>query len=1325
MLFVDYLMLKKLLPRLFSPNAPVTLVVVRDAFSPQAVEQYPCSDLEKQLKHVFKSGLPANTRFYHNCLTSEHDVTPHTPDEVEKLKALRGRIYCVTYPADPVTIAITVAISVAVSVAVALLMPMPSLANTKAGTAPPSPNNSLAQRTNRQRLGGRIPDIFGQVWAYPDLIAPTYSVYVDHQEIEFSYMCLGRGEYEIHAVKDGETDINQVAGATVHVYAANQSLHNDTPAVSFGNTWTADEGALSHLLCKRYSSVNGQVLPPPDNYLQSSDLRVVFIPPNIVKIVSGDKISFKGNFAVGNTINIAAASDLSSANSLTEDADNDPATTNTPVKYNLEGKYTVASVDDNTLTLTNPSAINPDWQKLANNNDQTLQASPTFSTHAENLWQGWFYTDDEQATGIIINLIAPNGIYTVHPDNDKYAPFDVDFEVEIEQLDKDGNPVSGTLIKRSDEILGRLGKQLYNTETKKYGWSNSDEVRRTAAQTYIFTTQGKSRFRIRRTRQQEEFGKQFVSQEVKIKDFYSFKTLYDDDVGKHPEATTIYTKTLATEGALSLKERKLAVLCTRKVRGWEYASLKASKRADDIIYHLATDPKIGNITIKQVDMPQIKQTIDSIDAYFKDTKHSEFSHTFDSNDLSAEETIATVAHAVFSTAYRYNNKIRLHFERPEQASVAIFNSYNILPDSFSKSESFGVNKGYDGIQVSYTDAKDDAVASLYYPSRAVLNPAKHELVGVRNKAQAYTHMRRLWHKQQFAYRTVEFTAADESNIVIPTQRITVADQLRADVQQGQVLSFDSDSKIISLSDPVTLTDGKNYTLFLQLASGTVDNIPVTAGNSPYQLILSRLPSDVLSVSEDGNVVSAGYQLVSNDDSHLSHYIVTAKEPAQGISNTLTAINYDPRYYDVDADNPYTPKPVEPPNGSYITATVKALEAWRYADTEAAFVPKHEKIQLTYLDVVYNAEYHGRDYMGRINDGTVKAANTLETVDVITFDFSKNPKGEFPWYTRLRTINYLCARLTTETTCIELSGFIPTPEEHTKKDDTVFIVEMLNSPVIQLPMALWQNYMVGEYAAWRGRQTKYNLFNIESFAIPSRISVNRWSPTENKYITKIEQATFTDSNGKKKTYRQVPTYGKMRYPRPYHSTFGTYAYAKKSVFTRFKPDPNKPSEDEIFAVLYIENVTNIYDKANDVYVAHAMLGGETVKIRSDERIRIWQQFVTDKTIDGRPYFEFIVAHYPKTGHKNNATELSPIVKSYKNKYMGDINLADTFIRATSYLTELSQPLYSANSPFVPSKTQHIGGAAPFTELDFYHSKLPSIPHGFKINVIKGAKVWLPS
>src|SRR5699024_5602332 len=268
---------------------------------------------------------------------------------------------------------------------------------------------------------------------------------------------------------------------------------------------------------------------------------------------------------------------------------------------------------------------------------------------------------------------------------------------------------------------------------------------------------------------------------------------------------------------------------------------------DDILRDIATDPKIGNLQLSQVDIAQIKTEIDAQIAYFGTDKCSEFCGTFDDNNLSAEETMAIVAKAVFSVARRMGNKIELRFERKAPASAAIFNSHNILPDTFTAPQSLGIANDYDGVKVEYTDPVDDAVITMSYPHDALVNPHEDKLIGVRNKVQAHTHMMRMYNKDRNAYKSCEFVAGDESNMVTRTDRITVADQLRADVQQGSVDSIETigGDIVLHTTDPVSIEQSGAYTMFIQTINNGVESIAVTARDD-YSVKLARLPSGEIS-----------------------------------------------------------------------------------------------------------------------------------------------------------------------------------------------------------------------------------------------------------------------------------------------------------------------------------------------------------------------------------------------------------------------------------------------------------------------------------------------
>lgn len=876
----------------------VELIVIRDPSNPQSIEYYSGRNLEDLVKQAFKDGISDSVRFYHADLTREVFGVDERQDK-QSIKAfcgLKGRVYAQVVPMglDPISWVI-IGVSVAVSLAATFLLApkMPDMGNQ---SQPPSPNNALAARRNEQRLGGRIPDIFGEVWSVPDLIAPTYSIYDNNKEVEYSYMCVGRGRHEVKQALDDTTPINQVFGSSVLVYDHDKTL-NDEPDFVFGEQFIPNEAEFARFAAKRYTSVNGQVLTAPDAYLKGSSL--TFRNPNIIE--TDDNISFLDRYKVGEELLIEGATDLKSGNNLTTGTDPDI----TPVTYDLNGQYIIESVTEKQITLSNPSSVNTDWQKLTDNVDFTVATDAvTMSTEPTPLWQGYFYTDLKDHDGAYVNITAP-ALYRMGKNGD-WVGLRLYGEIESEIVDNSNNPIAGTLHTQTFTIQ--------SPESDKYGWGDDggydentrftkdDRLRASAAATVKidnpnFAKGKRLRFRIARKSNAVSSSVGTAVDEIKLKDFYGYHVMTADDMPKG--VTTVYAKTLATEGALSIKERKLRLLVERYVTDFETKELKLSKRADDIIYHIATDSKIGNLTDEQIDFEQIKNEIDILVSYFGSEKFAEFCYTFDDNNLSSEEIIQTVARAVFSNAKRYGNKLMLDFEREVPASVAVFNSHNILPDSYAASESFGVINEYDGAKVEYADPVDDAQVTKSYPSDAVSNPHTEKLIGVRNELQATAHMMRLYNKDRFTYKSCEITAGDESNIVTRTNRITVASQTAVDVQQGSVEAIEviGSDIVLHTSDPVSVTDG-SY-LFIQTINNGVESIACSPRDE-QSVTLARLPQGELSIRNPTGV-NAVYHIVGSNDGDKDAYIVTKKDPSEGMANKLTCTNYSSKFYQNDKD----------------------------------------------------------------------------------------------------------------------------------------------------------------------------------------------------------------------------------------------------------------------------------------------------------------------------------------------------------------------------------------------------------------------------------------
>lgn len=893
----------------------VRLKIINNAFDyandSTACQTVSGANLFELVQSVYPKGLPLNTFLYHGKLDTDCDVTPQDEQGIDQLKTLSGEFYLVTYPAAALPVWAIVAISVTASVAMSFLMPKPEIPDAASAKQPPSPNNALAARGNRQRLGGRVPDIYGELWAFPDLIAPTYSVYINHKEVEYAYMALGVGEYEIKKAQDDTTPIGYINGATVNVFNPSKSFL-DAPDVRFGSHLSADETAYNALFVKRYGAVNGQVLPPPNNYLMLDD-GVAFAPPNIINITGRSLSQFKA----GDKLLIESATELPSVKQFlpTEpipepeptdienaDTETEPLPASPPpapvaiAAYNLNGTYTIESVGADRITLSQPERIASDWQRLVDNADTANGAGIVISSEEKPIWEGWFYTDLPEHDRVFINLKAPNGIYISW--GNEWEPKAATIIVESEIVDDNGIPIPNTLHTNKYTLKAPKFDDYYKQRT------NDDDVRRTAAATYRITNPhfkrgSKMRWRIRRNNKVNSKKGQVV-EEVRIADCFGARYMTARDTPDN--VTLVSTKTLATEGALSLKERKLKLLVQRKLRDYRNGdALILSNRIDDIIYNIATDRLNGGMQPSEINTAQITAEIDRQIEYFGTPLCAEFCGTFDNTDVTAEEMMQTVAQAGFCQAYRLNNQVHLHFERKQDYAVVQFNSHNILPDSYSYSESFGVRNDHDGVQVTYTDPADDAKVTLDYPAdKSAQKPQKLDLLGVRNKVQAHMHLMRTHHKNQYAYKSCEFTGADESGIVIPTNRIDVASQFNADVIQGVVERLDTvgGQIVATVSEPVSMPSG---TLFVQTTVGTVDNIKVTLGDNSYQLILARMPSQPLSLGRD-SVVQATFKLVSHSELERDAYIVSSKDRGENpLSHKLTCVNYTDKYYQNDDD----------------------------------------------------------------------------------------------------------------------------------------------------------------------------------------------------------------------------------------------------------------------------------------------------------------------------------------------------------------------------------------------------------------------------------------
>ena len=246
---------------------------------------------------------PDTARLYHGSVSQENDITPFDADGVERLKSIEGDVYAIVYPEGPALLLVGLVVAIAAVVAIAVLLKpqIPETSIDSRNLQNSSPNNELAERTNRPRINARIPDIFGTVRSTPDLIAQVYKIYENNQEVEISYMCIGRGEYTVHDVKDGDTHLSYIPGSAAAFYNPGQSPNGGTPFYSVG---APIEEPLRR--AKRVEQVVGQELRAPNSASATSPGDFKFQYPDRIYNSAGYNLSDK--FIAGDQIAVTGAS---------------------------------------------------------------------------------------------------------------------------------------------------------------------------------------------------------------------------------------------------------------------------------------------------------------------------------------------------------------------------------------------------------------------------------------------------------------------------------------------------------------------------------------------------------------------------------------------------------------------------------------------------------------------------------------------------------------------------------------------------------------------------------------------------------------------------------------------------------------------------------------------------------------------------------------------------------------------------------------------------------------------------------------------------------
>lgn len=932
----------------------------RHPFKPKDAEVFDAASIGDWLLQHYGAVLRVHLRIYAGEPSKESDLTGNA----EALARNDEPFYTVLEtPGDMATIGymiLNLAISTAIGAIVqSLTEPDKPLANR----AQESPNNSLTSRENRARPLERIEDIFGTVRSIPSLLMPTYSKYIEHRRVEYSLMCIGAGYYDLADVREGDTELVGITGASAEFFWPFTSPNSGSPILSIGDPITDPV-----LLVTRSSGVESIVLKAWNQLQLQSGTGYYFIAPGFAGV--GDSIPEnpsaydmvyqpegwrRPNLAavaeVGQDLTIAmsaapviraivaprsvgvtAASKMFFVDGGSAGFWNGAVIGGDVIVSGLgapyDGTFTIASFNSTELVVVESLGavdlgfgtdgsftIDVDWNDtrpiVEVGNAYVLLGGTSVFSGAQPISGSFIGAPAADLT--VDNALSDWTDWYVLPQVDRTEVWG-NF-VALRGMSKDDGSKSGTEVAYTMEVeqLSALLVPLGVVETVAglITGATSNERAETLEQVTAWT--GPARVRARRTTPFDFDFLGVVTDEITWTDLMGVVPVTIPHFGN---LTCVHTVTRATPGAASVQRRELNCLASRLLPTyngtvWSGAfdatglhvsgTINPTSRIIDILAAITIDPHIGGRDIADLDIAQMWGVQQELDAWHADC--GTFSYTFDNNEISYEETVRAVADAAFCRAYRQNGVIRLAFDQANESSTALFTHHNKdpNPDAETITRKFSSDSDHDGVELVYADPETESQETIRVPvGGGFTRPKVIEITGIRSYEQAWYRANRELNRLRYQRLSMETNVTVDARALLPNARIDVVDNTSFRDFSGEVRG--QDGLELLLDQDVEFIPAEPHSIILKQRDGTPQSIAVTAGSTANRVVLAGAPAETIlteSSPEDG--IRTLYSFAADSARDAMAWLVQELTPSEDGYVKLACINYASEYYAADSE----------------------------------------------------------------------------------------------------------------------------------------------------------------------------------------------------------------------------------------------------------------------------------------------------------------------------------------------------------------------------------------------------------------------------------------
>ncbi|HAY4545207.1 TPA: hypothetical protein JZ953_002348 [Escherichia coli] len=824
-----------------------------------------CSvSLQDNIAKHFPGGIDANTA---SVTLNGNKINPLEVD-LSRKASFADRIEIILRQQGDVFNTIISTIVAVATLGLVNLTPKPTTPND-VGTQKDSPNNDLVAQTNEARLYQAIPDIYGKIRAFPDLVEPSLSEYIDNIKHITEVMCIGIGNYLIEDVKYADTLLSTINGASYEVFNP-----GDVIPVIYDAAESPD--------------VDGQEITPPnlgDSVLytaETTDIISLSRSGNVASIRILKDDTFDYFYDKSKPINITFEVDASY-----KQANEDGTISDVIERVSFSGILVGMRISDD------GSVVEPvEYYDISVNNisssgvpaDAVILETYLKINDMEGLYVGPFILPSK-ADQIWYNIVFLRGLQ--QDDGDETV---VDFTAEWWQVDENNDQIPGTSESESFSYSAGTYDSLYYTRK-------------------ITPSGGRARYAFRITR--IDNGYEQLTDQAKLEEVYSVQIRNNVVAGD----TLIRCVTTATEQAVGIKERKFNAEVTRKTITWNGSqivnTLNPSRDFADAVLHSFVT--IAGRDPNELDLEELYSISASIKA--KNERLGWFDFSFDDKDISLGQRLQSICNVARVTVFRDGIKWRFVREEKKDIISAQFDARNLANDDTGGTLQFKghLPTSFDGVELEWvdaTDTNDDGTDKKAYirlridaANKTILEegsvrPYKVQLAGCRNKDQAMNRAQLEARRLIYQRTAVEDVALSDANFVQKGDRVRWADVYDEAVSSGEILQINGD--VFTTSENLIFEAGKTYRVSITdpygYPSPWITAAPVTGNPGAFQADFHN----AYTADNINSMLGSRFILTPSVASDPMDFVLTEKSSGEDPTQIKISLSqYDERMFDFD------------------------------------------------------------------------------------------------------------------------------------------------------------------------------------------------------------------------------------------------------------------------------------------------------------------------------------------------------------------------------------------------------------------------------------------